>query len=201
MRLLLCLLSAAVATSLRAAPRFSFLQTGVAAGVAMMGMDGAKATIEVGGVTVDVGGMSKIGKEDIMSPKAHGTTPNPVQAKLRWNTDRGTADRICSFNRHYAESPGYYETTSYLKEVSRESETVYYDSVTGKPLFVAPIGRTMDQFLAESNVHGWPSFRDSEVVWENTRGTHGQAGPGSQQPVRPPSSGSPHVCSGMLTGL
>ena len=201
MRLLLCLLSASVATSLRAAPRFSFLQTGVAAGVAMMGMDGAKATIEVGGVTVDVGGMSKIGKEDIMAPKAHGSSPNPVQAKLRWNTDRGTADRICSFNRHYAESPGYYETTSYLKEVSRESETVYYDSVTGKPLFVAPIGRTMDQFLAESNVHGWPSFRDSEVVWENTRGTHGQTGPGSQQPVRPPSSNSPHVCSGMLTGL
>ena len=32
----------------------------------------------------------------------------------------------------------------------------------------------MDQFLAESNVHGWPSFRDSEVVWENTRGSHGQ---------------------------
>ena len=64
MRLLLCLLSASVATSLRAAPRFSFLQTGVAAGVAMMGMDGAKATIEVGGVTVDVGGISKIGKEE-----------------------------------------------------------------------------------------------------------------------------------------
>ena len=156
MRLLLCLLSASVATSLRAAPRFSFLQTGVAAGVAMMGMDGAKATIEVGGVTVDVGGMSKIGKEDIMSPKAHGTTPNPVQAKLRWNTDRGTADRICSFNRHYAESPGYYETTSYLKEVSRESETVYYDSVTGKPLFVAPRGRSMDDFLKESQAHGRP---------------------------------------------
>ena len=35
--------------------------------------------------------------------------------------------------------------------------------------FVAPIGRTMDQFLAESNVHGWPSFRDQEVVWENMR--------------------------------
>jgi len=169
MRLLLCLLSASVATSLRAAPRFSFLQTGVAAGVAMMGMDGAKATIEVGGVTVDVGGMSKIGKEDIMSPKAHGTSPNPVQAKLRWNTDRGTADRICSFNRHYAESPGYYETTSYLKEVSRESETVYYDSVTGKPLFVAPRGRSMDDFLKESQAHGWPSFRNEEVVWANMR--------------------------------
>ena len=140
MRLLLCLLSAPVATSLRAAPHFRLLQTGVAAGVAMMGTDGAKATIEVDGVMVDVGGMSRIGKEEIMSPKAHGTSPHPVQDKLRWNIDRRTADRICSFNRHYAENAGYYETTSYLEEVSRESETVYYDSVTGKPLFVAPRG-------------------------------------------------------------
>ena len=60
MRLLLCLLSAPVATSLRAAPHFRLLQTGVAAGVAMMGTDGAKATIEVDGVMVDVGGMSRI---------------------------------------------------------------------------------------------------------------------------------------------
>lgn len=27
----------------------------------------------------------------------------------------------------------------------------------------------MEDFLAESNVHGWPSFRDEEVVWENMR--------------------------------
>ena len=53
--------------------------------------------------------------------------------------------------------------------MSRDKPTVYYDSVTGKPLFVAPIGRTMEEFLAESNTHGWPSFRDQEVVWENTR--------------------------------
>ena len=45
----------------------------------------------------------------------------------------------------------------------------YYDSVTGKPLFVAPRGRTMDSFLKESRAHGWPSFRDDEVVWENMR--------------------------------
>ena len=34
---------------------------------------------------------------------------------------------------------------------------------------VAPIGRSFEQFLAESDTHGWPSFRDEEVVWENTR--------------------------------
>lgn len=45
----------------------------------------------------------------------------------------------------------------------------YRDSVTGKPLFVAPKGRSVDEFIAESNSHGWPSFRDDEVVWENVR--------------------------------
>ena len=44
-----------------------------------------------------------------------------------------------------------------------------YVQVTGKPLFVAPINRSADEFLAESEVHGWPSFRDDEVVWENVR--------------------------------
>ena len=27
----------------------------------------------------------------------------------------------------------------------------------------------MEQFIEESRIHGWPSFRDDEVVWENVR--------------------------------
>jgi len=45
----------------------------------------------------------------------------------------------------------------------------YYDSVTGKPVFVAPRGRTWAEFLEESRDHGWPSFRDQEVIWDNVR--------------------------------
>ena len=45
----------------------------------------------------------------------------------------------------------------------------YYDSVTGKPLFKAPVGRSVDDLIRESQAHGWPSFRDDEVVWENVR--------------------------------
>ena len=41
--------------------------------------------------------------------------------------------------------------------------------MTGKPLFVAPVNRSADDFIRESEVHGWPSFRDDEVVWENIR--------------------------------
>ena len=101
--------------------------------------------------------------EDTMSPKSHGTSDAAVQTELRWNVNRDTADRICNFNRHYAEYAGYWKTTDFLKTVDREKPTVYYDSVTGLPLFVAPIGRTMDEYLAESDAHGWPSFRDQEV--------------------------------------
>ena len=115
------------------------------------------------------GGKPVFADESIMLQKAHGTSAAPVQADLKWSVDRDTADRITNFNRRFAEYAGYWKQTNYLKEVSRDGPTTYYDSVTGKPLFVAPIGRSMDEFLAESNVHGWPSFRDQEVVWENTR--------------------------------
>lgn len=104
-----------------------------------------------------------------MRPKAHGTCDKPVMLNLRWNCNHDTADRICCFNRHYAEHSGYWETTSFLQEVDRESEITFYDSVTGKPLFIAPRGRTFEEFRKESVSHGWPSFRDQEVVWENVR--------------------------------
>lgn len=71
--------------------------------------------------------------------------------------------------RHYAEHSGYWETTNFLKEVDSSKETTFYDSVSGKPLFVAPKGRTFEEFVTESKSHGWPSFRDAEVVWENVR--------------------------------
>lgn len=45
----------------------------------------------------------------------------------------------------------------------------FYDSNTGKLLFTAPQERSMEDFLVESRTHGWPSFRDPEVNWENVR--------------------------------
>ena len=108
--------------------------------------------------------------ESVMSKKAHGTSEKPVQTNLRWNCDYDTADRICNFNRHYAEYAGYWTTTEFLKAVKDAKEPVnFYDSVTGKLLFTAPVGRTMQEFIAESQKHGWPSFRDSETNWENVR--------------------------------
>lgn len=119
-----------------------------------------------------VTGMMVAGTEEIMKKKSHGTCANPVQERLRWGCDREIATRICCHNRHYAEFAGYgMSQTTWLSDIKKRAgeETTYYDPTTGKPLFVAPKGRSLEEFVAESKSHGWPSFRDEEVVWENVR--------------------------------
>ena len=47
-----------------------------------------------------------VGSDLIMCQKAHGTSDVPVQSPLRWGCSVEEADRICNFNRHYAEASG-----------------------------------------------------------------------------------------------
>mmetsp|Transcript_11511 Transcript_11511/g.13923 ORF Transcript_11511/g.13923 Transcript_11511/m.13923 type:complete len:151 (+) Transcript_11511:17-469(+) len=109
-----------------------------------------------------------------MKKKSHGTSKTPVQNNLRWGVDFKTADRICNYNRHLAEHSGYFRKKHlFLKEIEKckqKGKTItFYDSNTGKPLYEAPKGRSWDDFLAESRAHGWPSFRDEEVIWDDMR--------------------------------
>merc|ERR1712125_181335 len=46
-------------------------------------------------------------------------------------------------------------------------EHIFYDVVCGLPLFIAPRGRSFDEFREESIHHGWPSFRPEEMISEN----------------------------------
>lgn len=55
------------------------------------------------GTTSQTGNLPVIADDSVMNPKAHGTSERPVMNELRWKCDRDTADRICNFNRHYAE--------------------------------------------------------------------------------------------------
>jgi hypothetical protein len=55
------------------------------------------------------------------------------------------------------------------KEYAEKGEIKFYDSNTGNLLFIAPKGRSFDEFINESMSHGWPSFRDDEVVWDDVR--------------------------------
>lgn len=110
---------------------------------------------------VEVGGKMKLGDESIMSQKGHGTSVNPVQSDLLYGVSEKLADKISNYNRQFAEFAGYFSSTSF-EDVVLESKgpVTFYDSVTGKPLFVAPINRSAQDFIQESEVHGWPSFRD-----------------------------------------
>ena len=57
-----------------------------------------------------------------------------------------------------------------VMEGSGENKTTtFYDSVCGIPLFVAPKGRTLAEFEADTTEHGWPSFREEELVQGNSR--------------------------------
>ena len=113
------------------------------------------------------------GDESIMSKKEHGTSHAPVLQNLRWGCDWRTADRICNYNRRWAERAGYFLSTSFMTEASETDGAItFYDSNTGKVVFEAPKGRSMKDFLAESRTHGWPSFRDNEVNWDFVRVLH-----------------------------
>lgn len=131
----------------------------------------AVATTTPSSSVVGVGGRVVYGADSIMDPKAHGTSNLPVQDDLLYGVSKKLADRICNFNRHFAESGGYFQSTNWQETVleAKGQPVTFYDSVTGKPLFVAPIGRTPEDLIQESVTHGWPSFRDQEVVWENVR--------------------------------
>merc|ERR1740130_1801199 len=111
-----------------------------------------------GTISANFGAPVVMGTEEMMSDKktGHGTSTMPCQKNLRW---------------HYAEYGGFWEKeTSFLSEESEASgEITFYDSNTGKPLFFGPKGRDWNSFVKESKVHGWPSFRDSEVNWEHVR--------------------------------
>jgi hypothetical protein len=144
------------------ASRRNFLQS---AGVAVA----ASLLAPVNSNAFEIGGNIKYGDETIMSPKAHGTSEQPVQSDLLYGVSNKLADKISNFNRHFAEMGGYFRSTDFEDIVlDAKGPVTFYDSVTGKPLFVAPIGRSAEDFIQESEVHGWPSFRDEEVgsdVW------------------------------------
>eukprot|EP00325_Prymnesiales_sp_UTEX-LB-985_P033581 CAMPEP_0174729066 /NCGR_PEP_ID=MMETSP1094-20130205/52956_1 /TAXON_ID=156173 /ORGANISM="Chrysochromulina brevifilum, Strain UTEX LB 985" /LENGTH=194 /DNA_ID=CAMNT_0015931105 /DNA_START=27 /DNA_END=612 /DNA_ORIENTATION=- len=89
----------------------------------------------------------------------------PSAVQLRWGANPSTADHICCKQHDYAEYWGYWESTSF--PMSSTEPITFYDPTTGRPLFIAPRGRSYADFIRESRHHGWPSFRDAELVKEN----------------------------------
>ena len=106
-----------------------------------------------------------------------GSCQRDMPTSLRWGADASMGRQIGCFNRRGAEPAGSWERTTLPAAAAAASGPInFYDSTTGKLLFVAPINRTMEAFLQESRRHGWPSFRDEEVVAENLRIIRGTGG-------------------------
>mmetsp|Transcript_56685 Transcript_56685/g.168727 ORF Transcript_56685/g.168727 Transcript_56685/m.168727 type:complete len:248 (+) Transcript_56685:59-802(+) len=97
----------------------------------------------------------------------------PVQENLRFGCSqaRSLALDICCHNSDFAEPPGFFDSVGapggLFAQLNRSGTTTFYDPVCGKPLFRAPVGRPFSDWRAESEEHGWPSFRQQELVRAN----------------------------------
>jgi len=79
----------------------------------------------------------------------------------------------CKVPQQWAERSGFQDSVNFFGQLEAKygvpSEVVFYDSQCGIPLYVAPRGRTYAEWKQESISHGWPSFREKEVVHENVK--------------------------------
>lgn len=105
------------------------------------------------------------------SEQCFGYTPmTSVSTYLGASLNYDTAEHICCNNHRFAEYRGYLEAPEvdfFGRLDPTANETIFYDSVCGIPLFVAPRGRSFEEFEEESLHHGWPSFRPEEIISEN----------------------------------
>lgn len=109
-----------------------------------------------------------------------------VQDDLRWgisgrdspagvpapvDPSESLAEAVCCDSRAlpYAEPQFLYEApdVSLFTRIDSKGITTFYDSVCGLPVFRAPVDRSFDDWKADTEEHGWPSFRTGEVVMTN----------------------------------
>ncbi len=116
--------------------------------------------------TVSVTPRAMLGLQQSDASSTSSSCKRSPPASLRWSADTTTANAICCHNHLFAEPAGSFELTRFPVAPPTTNLT-FYDSVSNIPLYVAPRGRSWAEFLAESRQHGWPSFREAEVVSGN----------------------------------
>ena len=120
-------------------------------------------------------------------PAAYDSCGAAVQPKLRYNISSRTqapflpvpvdlgeslAEAVCCDARAkpFAEPQFLFlspDIALFDKLPAGGGATTFYDAVCGLPLFRAPVGRSLAAFQADTQEHGWPSFRPEEVVTAN----------------------------------
>ena len=134
-------------------------------------------------MVTDTGASSSSSSTTTTTTTTTTTCAGAPQVPLRYNVDDYTAasvglpdapsneslsDAICCDPVYggYPEPKGLYaqRDVSLFRKTNSSGVTTFYDSVCGIPLFRAPVGRTFEEWEAETQEHGWPSFRVAEVV-------------------------------------
>jgi len=101
---------------------------------------------------------------------------NPIQYPLRWGLekipglgDETMAEAICCDTQWapYAEPQYLYQQVNMFDTLSTDGVNTFYDPTCGIPLFKAPVGRSFEDWKSETDEHGWPSFRDAEMITNN----------------------------------
>jgi len=143
------------------------------------GADG-KAHLEVQAIYAETSSAMKAPAGLVRPPKEDDTCSGPVQSNLRYGISGRTtpdvpvpvdpqeslATAVCCDKRTkvYAEPQFLYQAPDIMLFEHIKGVTTFYDSVCGVPLFRAPVNRTLEDFKADTDEHGWPSFRAEEVV-------------------------------------
>jgi hypothetical protein len=118
---------------------------------------------------------------EMSSSSSNGLGLGGVQHDLRWGCDRKMAQKYCNDDRY---DSGEEEVDDFCfeiqstfeedaqEEVEQKGRVKFYDSNSGKALFMVPresVYRTFEEFMKESVDHGYLSFRDYEVNWDRVR--------------------------------
>ena len=185
--LVFLLLTVAPGAAFSVSDRRAFLQT--AAGAALISVPPPAKAVKVGG-TIRLGDERWVSFVRVLFGMSNYAVSTSIAcrclqhhgAKSTWNLSFASAVRSSLWSQRevggqdmqlqsaFCGNGRLLQSTNFEDAVlDANGPITFYDSVTGKPLFVAPIDRSPEQFIQESKVHGWPSFRDQEVVWENVR--------------------------------
>jgi peptide methionine sulfoxide reductase MsrB len=124
--------------------------------------------------------MAKFGDPTLLlQQRSHGTCDRGVDVdNLRFHGARyRSIDINCitclnhkNWEGNLAEEQGSWE--EFLMQRTPAPVTEFYDSIYSKPVFTLQRtegARSYAEFWLESHEHGWPSFRDDEVEWDNVR--------------------------------
>jgi peptide methionine sulfoxide reductase MsrB len=146
-----------------------------------------KAHLEIQSISAEASRRQALNKVSSLPPADQNTCKGPVQKKLRYgisgrseatvpipvDANETLADAVCCDKRMsgFAEPQFLFQAPdiNLFAKMDASGVTTFYDSVCGVPVFKTPVNRTFADFEADTNEHGWPSFRDGEVFHENVK--------------------------------